>query len=259
MSDYQKRGFVRALWGIHDNTQRHFKHRGKINNDIKLVAYNKYMPPYTTFVFGEDNHKQLLDSGFQNCILADKRPIVWDMNKEQFRHKLEVLKLGSQLFDEMVYTDIDTMPVKPIPDNFWNVLAQKKSIQAILRMYHRKKCFWRHKDPRKVPCAAFIYIGDKAIPEELIATWEKMGRPWSEEVALMKYIDDISGGWKDEKYYWDNFEPVFFNLLCNTAYGHKEMVKAKDVCFEHFNHRVVSALLRQISKKQKTIYDCFNE
>lgn len=253
-----KKGFIRALWGTYDANQRHFMHRGKINRDIKLSMHNKYLPPYVTFVFGRDNYTQLIDEGFKDCILADEKPIVWDMNTEQFRHKLEALKLGMEIFDEIVYTDIDTLPIKAIPDNFWPTLANKSSIQAILRMYHRKRCFWRKTDCRKTPCAAFIYIRDKKIPIDLIKMWEDMGRPWSEEIVLMKYMDDISGGWKGEEFYWNNFEPDFFNLISNSGQSNKKLLQSKNVCFEHFNLRTVIALLDQIDHKLKLSYECFS-
>ncbi len=259
MSDI-KRGFIRTLWGVHDQTQRHYRHRSKIDNDIKLVSYNKYWPSsYLTFVFGEENYKQLLGAGFSNCILVDKRPIVWDMNKEQFRHKLESLKLGMEVYDEIVYTDIDTMPIKPIPADFWDILGKKQSIQAILRMYHKKKCFWRKIDQRKVPCAAFIYLRDKTIPEKLIKIWEEMGKSFYEETAIMKYMDDMSNGWKGQEYYWNNFEPDFFNLECNAAYDDRSLLKTKNICFEHFNWKVVRTLLNQIENNKPIIYECFKK
>lgn len=253
----KKQGFIRTLWGVFDKDQRHYRHRGKISNDIRLASHNKYQLPYTTFVFGEDNYKQLIDNGFDNCELIDKQPIVWDMNKQQYRHKLEALKLGMQKFDEIVYLDIDTMPIKPLPSNFWESLGKKQPIQAILRMYHRKKCFWRKEDQRKTPCAAFIYIGDKSIPDKLIKTWEDMGQSFYEETALMKYMDDSVGGWKGTEFYWNNFEPDFFNLECNTGYSDRSLLKTKNICFEHFNHRIVGGLLRQIDNNKQLSKDCF--
>lgn len=251
-----KRGFIRTLWGHVDNTQRHYRHRSKINNDIKLVPYNKFMPEYFTFVFGEDNYKQLIDSGFKNCELVDKRPIVWDMNKEQFRHKLEALKCGMQVFDELVFTDIDTMTIKPIPDNFWDVLNKKAPIQAILRIYHKRKCFWRKVDTRKTPCAAFIYLRGKETANDLIKTWEDLKKPWSEEVVLMKYMDDLSKGWQGTDYYWEHYEPDFFNLEPNSGYINKKILKTKNICYLHFNHRVVKGLLGQI-ENNKVKMECF--
>jgi len=252
-----KRGFIQALWGFFDRSQRHFKHRGKIDNDIRLASLNKYNPNYTTFVFGEDNHKQLIDNGFKDTILVDKRPFVWDMNTQQFRHKLEILKLGMQQYDEIVYTDLDTMPVKQIPDNFWDVLNKKEPMQAILRMYHRRKCYWRKIDQRKVPCAAFIYIRDKSIPQGIIDVWENGKGSFYEEIAMMQYMDKMMDGWKGNDYYWNHFEPDFFNLLCNTAYENKELLKTKNICFEHFRHTLVANLLKNIDNNKKINYECF--
>jgi len=123
-------------------------------------------------------------------------------------------------------------------------------------MYHKRKCFWRNSDQRKTPCAAFIYIRDKSIPDALVKTWEELGKPWSEETVLMKYIDDRSGGWKGEQYYWNHYEPDFFNLEQNSAYMDKSLLKTKDICYLHFNLRSVGGFLRQIDSKNITM-ECF--
>jgi len=228
-----KRSFVRVLWGTYNENIRHSRHRNKINNDIRLSTYNKYSPKYATYVFGDDNYKHLIDLGI-DCKLVDKRAFVWDAQKEQFRHKLEAFKFGMEEFDEIVYVDIDTMPVKCIPENLWSVLRQKQAIQAILRMYHRKKACWRKTDMRKIPCAAFVYIRDKSIPYKLIDIWEKIGKPWTEETVMAIYTDDVLGGWLGVEKYWDAFEPDFFALLDGCTVYPEELMSKKNICFKHF-------------------------
>ena len=249
MSDI-KRGFVRVLWGIHDHQGRRFyKRRTKIDNDILLQKQSKYTPPFKVFVFGENNYKSLVDEGF-DCLLVDKKPIVWDMNKQQFRHKIEAFKLGMEIFDEMVFLDWDMYPLKPIPEDFWEVLGEKSPLQAIIRMYHRRKAHWRSVDKRKIPCASFVYIRDKKIPKDLIDMWKKMNKPWSEETVMGRYMDEAIGGWKDIQTYWDNYEPDFFVLREGRVFD-KEQLDTKTKIFDHKNMKEVGNVLKVISRGNK--------
>lgn len=246
-----KRGFVRTLWGIHDHQGRRFyKRRSKIDNDIILQKQSKFAPPCKIFVFGEDNYKALIDDGF-DCELADKKPIVWDMDKQQFRHKIEAFKLGMELFDEMVFLDWDMYSLKPLPDHFWDVLQKKDALQAIIRMYHRRKAYWRRGDKRKVPCASFVYIREKQIAQDLIEMWESMNKPWSEETVLGRYMDQKTGGWQGIEKYWETYEPDFFVLREGRVFE-RELLNTKEKIFDHKNFKEVGAVLRQIKAGKKS-------
>lgn len=237
-----KRGFVRTLWGIYDNTRRFYMRRAKMDNDIRLLLKNPNNTPWRTYVFGEDNLKFLSDLGVQDLVLVDKRPYIWDMDTQQFRHKLEAFKCGMQDFDEMVFLDWDCQPEKPLPADFWDVLGKKEPIQAIIRSYRKKKVFWRNEDWRKIPCASFVYIREKGIAEALIKTWEEMGGPMSEETPMAKFMDERLGGWKGVDFYWDHYEPDFFVLDEGYVYT-LEKLATKRRCFGHLNQRAVSRKL----------------
>lgn len=237
-----KQGFIRTLWGIYDNTRRFYARRSKMDNDIKLLLKNPFNTPWRTYVFGEDNLKFLNDLGVSNCVLIDKRPYVWDMDTQQFRHKIEAFKCGIEEFDQIVFLDWDCQPEKELPSNFWDVLSEKEPLQAIIRSYRRKKVFWRNSDWRKVPCASFVYIREKKIVYDLIQLWEDMGKPMSEELVMAKYMDERLGGWKGLDHYWDNYEPNFFVLDEGFVYS-KEKLNTKYRCFGHLNHRQVSKKL----------------
>jgi len=240
-----KRSFIRGLWGIYEhNNRRFFKRRTKLDNDFRMVKLNKNAPEHITYVFGEDNYKYLVDKGFK-ARLVDKRPIVWDMDKEQFRHKLEVLHQGMQEFDEIAFLDWDCTACRPIPSNFWDRLREKASIQAVLRQYRKKKLSWRLSDQRKLPEASFVYINDPDVTVGLNNLWEEMGRPWSEERVMGKYIDnligDTDGDWLDK--YWETFEPFF--ATWGNAKVPSPSAKKNGYFFVHINHKVVSRLLKQ--------------
>jgi len=242
-----KSGFVRALWGIYDHQGRRFyKRRTKHDKDIKFLKMNPYKHDFTTYVFGEDNYKYVLDQGF-NARLLDKRPIVWDMDKEQFRHKLEVFDKALEDFDEIVFLDWDTLPVTNIPENFWEVLHEKDAFQATLIQYRRKKAYWRKRtDTRKLTSASFVYCRDKTITSGFIKMWENIGRPWSEELAMSKYIDSINGGWKDLDFYWDHHEPYWFALPKKYwAHDPDKIRNEKKRIFHHFDSNEINRLLNR--------------
>ena len=245
-NDMKKRSFVRALWGIYEHEgRRYYKRRTKMDNDIKLLFKNPWNEPFVTFTFGEDNHKYLLDRGVDSR-LVDKKPILWDMDTEQFRHKLEVFKLGLQEFDEIVFLDWDTLPVAPLPENFWKKMYEKDSFQSPLIMYRRRKAMWRGRtDSRKLSSASFVYLRDKSIPEGFVEQWETMGKPWSEELVMSKYIDQLDGGWKGMDYYWEHHEPHWFALPRKYwSYTPDQYRNQKDRVFHHFDSRESAPLLK---------------
>lgn len=247
------RKFIRTLWGIHDHQGRRlYKRRTKIDKDIELMKMAKYNKPFVTYVFGDDNYKFLVDNGFE-CVLVDKKPIVWDIDTQAFRHKLEALKCGIQQYNEIVLLDWDTFPIKPLPANFWGALRRKAPIQAILRIYARRKAYWRAKEGRQIPCASFVYLRSKEIAEGLIQTWEKMNRPLSEEIVMAKYMDEMMGGWEGVAKYEKLFEPDFFYLPESKVLTSidKQYYNKKNFCFRHFNQNQVAYYLTKIKKGQK--------
>lgn len=237
--------FIRALWGIYNNPKRMYRRRSKIDNDIKMVSHNIYQPPFMTYVFGSDNYNYLVDQGF-SCKLIDNKPIVWDMNTQQFRHKFEVFKYALEDYGKFVFLDWDMAFIKPLPRNFWDTLSKKAPIQAILRIYHNKKALWRKEKPRTIPCGSFVYIREKKIGDDLIKYWEAMGKPWGEEVVIAKYIDDKMGGFDMDKY-WDYYEPLYFKF--QNMYS-EERMKTKIPLIEHFNCYSVKSLLSRINTKK---------
>jgi hypothetical protein len=237
--------FITGLWGVYNNKERFLKRRSKIDNDIKLAKNNTYMPSFKVYVFGEENYKKMIDDGF-DCKLVDKKPIVWDMDTQQFRHKLEVLSQGLHDFDKILFFDWDCQPICPIPDDFWNILGKKISIQAHMRMYHRRKAYWRKRDQRQIIEASFVYIREKQIGLDLIDKWEKMNKPWSEEIVIMRYIDDIDGGWKGISSFWEKYEPEF--NVRGPARFLSPYLHSLPNTFLHMNAKTVGNILARSNK-----------
>lgn len=246
-----KRGFARTLWGFYGDERPLYRCRGNMDADLELQLLSKYEPTIdiTTYVFGEENFKQLVDKGLK-CKLIDKRPMVWDGATQMFRHKLEVFKYAIEDYDEFVFLDLDCILIQPLPTNFWEKHYEKASIQGSLMQYKRRKMkFWRKTNQGANPCACYIYIREKKIPEELIQTWEAIGKPLSEEVVIAKYMDDMIGGWQGLDKYYELFEPHFFSVSQRIIYTNP---KPDPQCFYHFHEsKSVRNILNAIKSGKK--------
>lgn len=237
-----KSSIIHGIWGIYKDNKDYksthwYARRSKIDNDIKLYKLNPYSPSNTVYVFGEDNYKKIVDLGF-TCKLIEKKPFVWDMEKEQYRHKMEIWKAGLQDFDSIVFLDWDTIAIKPMPDNFWLVMNEGEPIKSTIYQYHCKKVKRFPNDCRKVSSASFVYIKGIEHANGIIKLWEESGKPWKEELALSHYIDGLSGGWKGVENYKKHDVP-FFQLHCIPG-----LVKEKNnLVFGHCNHHVVGGLI----------------
>jgi hypothetical protein len=232
-----KRGFIRCVWGIYDNSHRITARRQKIDSDIQRIKTCKFNEPFRVFVYGEDNFNRIQKEGF-DCVMVDKSPNPFDLIKHQYRHKIELIRYAMEVenYDELVYMDWDCVPQKKLSSNFWEECKKKAEIQACFQIYFRKKCGWRTVDQRKVPNGGYIYLRDKTIPSKVVKIWETMPQD-NDEPAWAKYIDNSMGGWTNTELnmqkYWDNFEPMFCNLYRGSCF-YPEKTTTKDVCFIHF-------------------------
>lgn len=241
-----KRSFIHGIWGNYDKSEANklYNRVLKVENDMILEKLNPYAPKYRVYVFGEENYKRTIDMGF-NAVMVDKRPFIFDMDKEQYRHKLEFWKLGLEEFDEIVFTDWDCLAFAPIPNDFWDVLGKGPEIQSSLYAYKRR---WR--SPSRgtfkggyghcASAATFLYIRGKEHGYGIINAWEELGRPFFEEGSLGKYIDSLDGGWKGLENYI-KFEPPYHGLF--WAYENKEWMRNRRPIFYHCNHKVISKLI----------------
>jgi hypothetical protein len=242
-----KSQFIRVIWGNYDHLDKKgWWHRPKIDQDALLNRINPNKMDFVVYTFGEENHKKLIDDGYISTLI-DKRDIVWDMDLHQYGHKLQAWKCALEDWDEIVATDWDCVPLKPIPDNFWDKLREKHEFQASLVRYRRPKCEWRRGEERKkIPGAPFVYMRGKNIGKDVFECWERHDRPWSEEVGMAHYIDDLYGKWIGQEKYMEIHEPYWF---CDHRYSRpwkENPVVEKDIVFDHLNKKERSRLIRTI-------------
>jgi hypothetical protein len=163
------------------------------------------------------------------------------MEKQQYRHKIDIWRAGLEDFDEIVFLDWDCVPLAPIPDNFWEDMSLGRPIKSPLHMYKNKRAYTRIDHERKVSAATFVYMRGKKMAQGVIEAWEYFNCPFFEELALSKYIDDINGGWKGVDDYKIKFEPGYQVLFAYDK-DYLSSVKGKNI-FYHLNHKIVKGLL----------------
>lgn len=229
--------FIHALWGVYSNKNKLWGRLSKCDNDIKLFKLNPYSPKTVVYIYGEDNFKRMTDLGF-DCRLLDKKPYIWDMETEQYRHKMEAWRAGSQEFDAITFLDWDTISFRPIPDDYWTVMNEGESIKTPIYQYHKKRVNRPPNDFRKVSTASFLYIRGKEHMDAMIKVWEDMGKPLKEEYALTLYIDNMSGGWKGLDNY-RKYDPIYYTMT-PELYADKDRSK---LIFGHHNFKVVNTLI----------------
>lgn len=230
-----KCGFIRTLWGRYDHQNELIsKYRGRVDRDISKIIKNKYEPKFTVFVMGKDNFNYLSQMGL-NCVLVNEEPYVWNNVKRNWLNKIECMKFAMEQsgYDEIVYLDWDCVAFRAIPDNFWDVLNQKESIQtALYRCPINILNFRKGSDNKKPSAGGFVYIRDKTIPSKLLKLENSgMSNKWLDEVYYASLIDEMSGGWKGERYYWEHFEPEWIKAEHSVFDKHPDLNKKP--CFVH--------------------------
>lgn len=228
-----KREFIRTVFGD--------CRTGVLNEDIMRLLKSEFNDSYTTYVFGKDNLNYLQTLGLK-CIMIEEKPSIFHMHGHIFRHKLEVYRYAMENdgYDQIVFLDWDLVPTKKIPDDFWQQLENKESIQGCLYSCGKKRlCRWRRNEHKSfIINASFLYIGDKSIPSKLIKIWNDFPDEtcwrYNDEIAISKFIDDNYGGWVGEEKWFNMFEPRFAHLERKSFFD--DRVKEKDICFLHRWH-----------------------
>lgn len=222
LSNYSDFCSIEAINGaIKDNLVKHIYNGRleKIKDNIRRAMEEKIKFEFVCYTFGTENHKHLLSLGI-NSVLVNKFSNPYYM----YRHKLEAIRLGMEEFDEIVYLDWDTKPIKEIDDYFWELLQQKAPVQASLSKYRSWKLGHRiGRENRFCPSGAFFYCREKSIPNRMINLWKTNANYWSDEPAIALVIDEIMGKWDIEKYF-ERFEPLVFTspIKCPFRFNNRK-------------------------------------
>lgn len=125
------RKIVRILWGDQERVLNEIPKKPVWENEVVLV-------------WGTKNYKTLRSYGY-DCILVS--PNVLDSQQfsdtRHFGHKLLAFEIADDLYDEYLHMDWDVKIVKPIDNNFWNLVSSKQiqcATYAYPRNYYEAAC-----------------------------------------------------------------------------------------------------------------------
>ena len=265
-----KKGFIRALWGVHEDTHRVLARRFRTDNDMQRIKKCKYNEPFMTYIYGKENYEAFKTLGFE-CKLLSKKPLLWKAEDEvnMYVHKLEIMREALNDYDEIIFMDWDTVATRRLPKKFWQSFYKKDSFQAALRAYRGRGCFWRTRGVKARPCASFVYIRGKEPIQRIMEIWEEnKSLGFTEELAMAMYTDELTGGWQNSQTYWERFEVDYFLIprhnLPRRVYS-MEKRQSKNLRFLHYNRRFRSVVGRMALKaddeegKTKIISDFLHE
>ncbi len=177
-----------------------------MHRELELIKQMPFQPePRKCFVWGKHNHKAIKKLGF-DCFLVTRddyqhlpEPVFADDNwhfrsaesmARFWRHKLLALQHATAFFDEFVFLDFDCTLNRELPRDFWDRFKSKESLQTTFVRYAKTQCPWRTIDRRTAALAAFIYIGDKSVPQKLLDISD--AHPdFREETVITKYVESI--------------------------------------------------------------------
>tara|TARA_Y100000356_G_scaffold129543_1_gene130722 strand:+ start:6184 stop:6927 length:744 start_codon:yes stop_codon:yes gene_type:complete len=191
---------IRVLWG------------DKVNHEI---------PPFPlleneiVYVWGEENNQLLIDRGWETRLLSS---YMFEGEFNGFGKKLFALNQALEEFNEVLLLDWDCYLLKPLDDNFYNLLKEKP-IQIPLYIQHEdtknaildlvgqnqsakfmeemdllqegfKKYGWEWEEGLVAPNFGFVYCRDKSFAKKLIdlAIKEDL-KTVVDEFATKLYVD----------------------------------------------------------------------
>lgn len=222
-----KRIFVRGIWGVdkgffekhkdktfdflnkydYDKTNCCATRRHELNTTIEQQINTIDKGKVVCYVYGEENYDYFKRFGIKTNLIF-KEPYRHHPINENWRHKLEIMKMALEDYDEIVWIDWDCKRTKDIPEDFWDILGKKESFQACLVKYTHRQISWRNNkwNNKILPNGGFVYLRDKGIVDKLIELYDTK-KTWTDEAPYAMYTDEIMGGFDKDKYF-NLFEPL---------------------------------------------------
>lgn len=201
--------FIRAFWGDSKLPRAYSKIMREIERSAKQAANLDQM----VFVYGAENAEAVRALGFDVVLLSEDGMIFGHGNRcdgSMWRHKSRAIREGLERYGEVVHVDWDVSVPNRVPDDIWERLRAKGSLQAPLQQYFRRQCYWRKDDnePRKLPYGCFIYISDVGHLDAMQRIWDEHGKPqWTDEHPMAMWTDTLTDGWQGVAEYERRFEP----------------------------------------------------
>lgn len=225
-----KRGFVRTLFGAPENWRWE-----RMEREIAREAANPFLgrDGFVVYAMGEENERNLLRLGL-TVEMVDRLPVIYE-RKNFYRNRMVLWVEAMKAFDEVIFLDWDCYPVKPIPVDLWDRLAQKSEIQAPLYMYKTPRCPWRTgMDAHLVPNGGWVYLRRKDAPQRIFQHWDRFPDIDLDESVMASWMDQ-EYQWSGSVDYYRRFEPYCISLTRTRRIYGGSVIQDKEDIFQHIH------------------------
>lgn len=114
---------IRAFWGDQESTWDEVPPKPLFDNEV-------------VYVYGRENYERFRSMGYETVLIHyDSTELEHSTVYKHFVHKLECLKRAEHAYLEYLFLDWDVQIVKPLDDNFWNLIRTKGRLQCPLYAY----------------------------------------------------------------------------------------------------------------------------
>ncbi len=159
--------FLRCLFGCSD-----FALRKGILNDLDTATIASVKLNEQWYCYGIDNLKELIKRGVKDIVLMDSKPLstfgshgerdpshydTINYGSNFFRHRYPAIEKALKSYEAVVMLDLDTVAVKPVPDDFWQNMSRGHEFQCVLRHGKQPLASWRKSGQGYVPCGSLTY------------------------------------------------------------------------------------------------------
>ena len=114
---------IRAVWGVEEYLWKEIPTKPLFDKEIVMV-------------WGVDTEQRLKDMGYKT-ILVSKIPTLPEFSTlyNHFVHKLIAIEIAENSYDEFLFLDWDVNIVKPVDEQFWNLIKSGNNVQCPLYAY----------------------------------------------------------------------------------------------------------------------------
>lgn len=260
--------FVRTLWG-----DELIDRYGDRPYEVAECRRRQPQPEPSVFVaFGKANADMARAAGWPDVIQASEDAVVnltgnQDRNARfwfgQFPYGISMyyhkfLAVAAALragWDECVFLDLETVLLKSLPEDFWQILQSGQPLQCPLYCYHRRHAklpdgSHYHPDPRIVASAPAFYCRDASIMDECLAIASEVPS-FTEETVMRIWHDRREGTWRGiDGYVKEGYQFPYH------AQRHGMLVAPMVALFDNANLKGYSQMRRKGVKYWEEYVDC---
>ncbi len=227
--------FIRILFGRDD-----YSVRSGILNDLDTAISSPYKLNEQWFVYGLNNLAELEKRGIKDIVLMDEEPLsrfgsVGERNPQHFgtinygsnmfRHRYPCIANALERYDAVVMLDLDTVAVKPVPEDFWSRCAERAEFQCVLRQGRKPLAFWRKDGMGFVPCGSLQFWRRGKAIQKMLELYADHPERW--DPCPLSALADWLVPWEGPQHYKDaGLEPY-----CHVIREGKQVHPCEDMIF----------------------------